>query len=342
MKVFLITSSFLPMVGGAEIVVHNLAAALSTLGLEVTVVAPRYSASFRRRVPYCLHPVLPGTFPLLAWNETLGERYFLANLTLLRLKRFDVVNLHFVLPLGPVLVRSKRLIAAPVVLTFHGGDVQKEASIGYGLRLDPRLERKIRLAVNGSDGLVAISESIRQSAVELLETPKKIFDIPNGVDIERFKRAGPRGAFRRRIGLPNESPLVLAVGRNHPKKGFRYLVEAMRHVADADPAVRCAILGRGASALHNHVQALSLSRQVVLVEEVGIGSNGTSPLSFPSDDVVAAYKDSDIFVSPSLIEGCSLSVIEALAAGLPAVATDAPGEPGCDSRRPQRPSLPVP
>lgn len=325
MRICLATATFLPMVGGAEITVHNLAAALHNLGHEVVVVAPRYSASLRARVPYDLHTVLAGTLPFLARSERLGEIYFLANLALLRRRHFDVVNVQMALPLGPVFVRHRRTLSAPVVVTFQGTDIQKEPSIGYGLRLDSRLERRIRATVNGADGLVAISESIRQSALELLEVPKRIFDIPNGVDVRRFREAGTRGRFRRRLGLPDSTPLVLAVGRNHPKKGFRYLVDAMRLVTEAEPSVVCAFLGRGVGALRDQVEALGLTKRVLLVEELGSAVDRNGPPAFPGEEVIEAYKDSDILVSPSLIEGCSLVVIEALAAGLPVVAADAPG-----------------
>jgi len=324
MRICLMTSSFLPGVGGAEVVVHNLATALVRLGHAVTVLAPRSSRPYRRLVPYALETFLPGTLPLLNRDGWWGEAFLLGTLARLR-GRFDLVNLHFALPLGPALVRHRRFVGPPILLTFHGTDIQTEPALGYGLRLDPRLNDRIREATNGADGLVAISPSVRQAILEVLEAPKPIFDIPNGVWVDRFGEDRPRGRFRARIGIPPDAPLVLAVGRNHPKKGFAYLVEAMRLVADEAPAVRCTIVGRGVRDLQDQVGRLGLSCVVQLVEEMGPEVNGKGPPAFPPDAVVEAYRDCDVFVSPALMEGCSLAVLEALAAGCAVAVTDAPG-----------------
>lgn len=220
MRVCLMTSSFLPSVGGAEVVVHNLATALVRLGHAVTVLAPRSSRPYRRIVPYTLETFLPGTLPLLNRDGWWGEAYLLGTLARLR-GRFDVVNLHFALPLGPALVRHRRFVGTPILLTFHGTDIQTEPSLGYGLRLDPRLNDKIREATNGVDGLVANSPSVRQAILEVLEAPKPVFDIPNGVWVDRFREDRPRGLFRARIGVPADAPLVLSSGPPPPEEGIR-------------------------------------------------------------------------------------------------------------------------
>ncbi len=324
MRICLLTSSFLPQVGGAEIVVHHLASALVELGHEVTVLAPRYSARLRPYLPYRLETFLPGTLPLLNRRERLGKLYLLATLARLR-GRFDVLNLHFALPLGPALARSRHLLGVPFVLTFHGTDIQTAPEIGYGLRLDPRLDAGIRAAANGADGLVAISPSVREAIARILTRPKPVFDIPNGVDTRRLSQDRPRGAFRARLGIPDGAPLVLAVGRNHPKKGFDLLLEAMRLVADEEPDVYCAIVDRGSSALRPYVDRLGLGGHVHLVEELSPAYNGLGPLAFPPEELVEAYRDCDVYVSPSRIEGSSLAVLEALAAGCAVVVADAPG-----------------
>ncbi|MDR7570961.1 MAG: glycosyltransferase family 4 protein, partial [Armatimonadota bacterium] len=326
MRICLVTSSFLPQVGGAEIVVHQLALAFTELGDQVTVLAPRYSAPLRNLVPYRLETFLPGTLTLLnrGRTERLGEALILATVARMR-GRFDVYNLHFALPLGPVLVRYRRLLGAPVLLTFHGTDVQTAPEVGYGLRLDPRLDARIRAASNGADGLVAISPSVREAILEVLSRPVPVFDVPNGVDVRRLAGERPRGRFRARLGIPPDAPLVLAVGRHHPKKGFDILIEAMGLVAREERAVHCAIVGRGVRGLREEVERLGLGGHVHLVEEVGPGVDGQGPPAFPTDAVVDAYRDCDVFVSPALMEGCSLVVLEALAAGCAVVATDAPG-----------------
>ncbi|MCS7173062.1 MAG: glycosyltransferase family 4 protein [Armatimonadetes bacterium] len=324
MRICLVTSSFLPQVGGAEIVVHQLALALVELGHAVTVLAPRYSARLRRVLPYRLETFLPGTLTLLNRNDRLGEAFLLGTLARMR-GRFDVLNLHFALPLGPAFVRHRWVVGAPLLLTFHGTDIQTDPAIGYGLRLDPQLDRKIRLTANDADGLVAISPSVRAAIGEMLAPPRPVFDIPNGVDVRRLSQERPRGRFRARLGIPPEAPLLLAVGRNHPKKGFDLLLEAARLVAQDEPRVHCAVVGRGVTQLRPLAERLGLRGQVHLVEELSPRFDGRQVPLFPPEEVVDAYRDCDVYVSPSRMEGSSLAVLEALAAGCAVVVTDAPG-----------------
>jgi|DewCreStandDraft_2_1066082.scaffolds.fasta_scaffold00579_28 glycosyltransferase involved in cell wall biosynthesis len=324
MRICLVTSSFLPQVGGAEIVVHQLASALVGPGHEVTVLGPRYSARLQPSLPYRLETFLPGTLPLLNRQECLGRSYLLATLARLR-GRFDVLNLHFALPLGPALARYHRFLGAPVLITFHGTDIQTAPEISYGLRLDPRLDARIRVAANGVDGLIAISPSVREAVARILTRPKPVFDIPNGVDVRRLSRERPRGPFRASLGIPPHAPLLLAVGRNHPKKGFDILIEAVRLVVNEKPEVRCAIVGRGTTALRPQVDRLGLGGHVHLVEELGPAYDGQEPPAFPPEELVEAYRDCDVYVSASRIESFSLVVLEALAAGCAVVVTDAPG-----------------
>ncbi|MDR7438951.1 MAG: glycosyltransferase family 4 protein [Armatimonadota bacterium] len=324
MRICLVTSSFLPQVGGAEIVVHQLASALLELGHEVVVLAPRSSARLRPLLPYRLETFLPGTLYLLNRNERMGEVYLAG--TLMRLRgRFDVFNLHFALPLGPALARRRSFLGAPLLLTFHGTDIQTAAGIGYGLRLDPRLDLRIREAANGADGLVAISSSVREAIAQTLIRPKPVFDIPNGVDVRRLSRERPRGRFRAKFGIPQDAPLLLAVGRNHPKKGFDILIEAMRLVVNEEPEVHCAIVGRSTTALRPQVDRLGLDGHVHLVEELRLPGDAQAPPAFPPEELLEAYWDCDVYVSPSRIEGSSLAVLEALAAGCAGVVADAPG-----------------
>lgn len=324
MRICLATSSFLPMIGGAEIVVHNLACALTDLGHDVVVLAPRYSRAMRPHLKYRLQTTLPGMLRLFAASEPAADAYFRALVLLLRRFRFDVVNAHFALPLGHAFVRHRAALGAPVVLTLHGTDIQTMPSIGYGLRTDQRLAARIRRTIEAADGVVAISDSVYQAVCELRTPQRAIFRIANGVDVGRLQTRVQPNTFRDEAGLRPDDRVILAVGRNHPKKGFRFLVQAMAIVRQQEPRARCVIVGRGTKSLAAGVHSLGLQGHVILPGEAS-GEKDGARFEFPARSVVAAYQGSDVFVSPSLIESFSLVTLEAMAAGLPVVVTDAPG-----------------
>src|SRR5262249_37120001 len=146
-------------------------------------------------------------------------------------------------------------------------------------------------------------------AGERVLRPERIALIPNGVDTVRF--SPPRIPRQRRDG-----PVVVGTVANlRPEKGLEHLVQAMALVRDRYPAERLAIWGDGS------VRA-DLER---LIQDVGLSGSVTlhGATAKPED----AMRAMDIFVLPSLSEACSNVLLEAMASGLPVVATRVGGTP---------------
>ena len=179
------------------------------------------------------------------------------------------------------------------------------------------LPRLFRWSRQGAARVIAVS---RQNA-ELLTgyyglRADKITIVHNGTDLPDFKEldiAQARAALRAELGLPEQAIVILTLARLAPNKGHRYLVEAIPGVLQAHPNVHFVFAGElnQAEPIVAQIRALGLQPHVHL-------------LGFRSDtrQLLAA---SDFFVLPSLAEGFSLALIEALAAGLPTVATDVGG-----------------
>jgi len=153
----------------------------------------------------------------------------------------------------------------------------------------------------GVDRYIAVSNEVAKRMRPLCFAPaRKIRVIHNGVPIEQFEAASaalPRNGRAR--------PVVLAVARLHPQKGLEYLLEAATRLPD----VRFLVAGDGQerSALERKASALGVDNRLEFLGE--------------RDDVPALLKAADVFVLPSLYEGLPVSVLEAMAAGTPVVAT---------------------
>jgi glycosyltransferase involved in cell wall biosynthesis len=140
---------------------------------------------------------------------------------------------------------------------------------------------------------------------------ERILVIPNGVDTRPFSLR--RGGFREREGIPADRTVITTVGRLDTQKGLPYLLEAARLVTRGRPDLRFLVVGEGPR------------RRDLLRHRDRLGLKGhVSFLGFRTD-IPQILADSDIFVLPSLWEGMPIVLLEALAAGLPAVATDVPG-----------------
>lgn len=165
------------------------------------------------------------------------------------------------------------------------------------------------------DRIVCNSEAVKRfTLTKEGADPTKVKVIPNGVELRRFAH-GDRVAFRRRLGVGPETLLVGAVGTIKKVKGHLVLLEAMGPLLRRHPEVKLCFAGevtRGyGEELRRRVVAMELEGQVLLpgvIKEI--------------PDLLAAL---DLFVLPSLSEGMSNALMEAMAAGKAIVATDVGG-----------------
>jgi len=319
MKICLTSGSFLPNIGGAEIVMHYIASFLSRIGEYVYVLVPFNECFNKENFNYNIL-----TYPELISSKF---RYFSFCLHLIYYKykyNFDLIHVHKA-QMGYYVTKIKKVLKVPIILTTHGGDIQKLPEINYGARLNPRWEKKIEYAVKNADLLTAIATSTVQEYIDIGVETSKIVEIYNGVDLERFKKKCQN--IRDLLGIPKEVILILSVGRYHKKKGYEYLLKAMSYVLEKNQNVKCLIIGKGLEILREPIDELNLSKHVILLKQQFFHLKNDSHFmkNVKNDLLLAAYKTCDVFVSSSLIEGFSLAVVEAMAAGLPIIATNVSG-----------------
>lgn len=162
----------------------------------------------------------------------------------------------------------------------------------------------------------AISEVVAASWSRVVGIdPADIEIIPRGVNVERLDGLAARGPGReelhRALDLPRGARLVLAVGRQEPQKGHRYLLEALPGILEAAPSTVLLLAGREGSLTP---LLRSLVRQAGLAPHVRLLGR--------RDDVPALMRASDVFVFPSLFEGFGVALLEALASGMAVVTVD--------------------
>ncbi|HEY0605027.1 MAG TPA: glycosyltransferase [Herpetosiphonaceae bacterium] len=171
-----------------------------------------------------------------------------------------------------------------------------------------------RLGSRWASGFVAVSGEVAPAIVQTIGTVQhKISVICNGVDVKRYTQPVDRSAIRRRLDLPADARLLIVVGTLKAQKGHRYLLEALPEVVAQCPDLHLLIVGDGElrADLAEQSRALGLDRHVHL-----LGNRG---------DVPALLAASDYFVLPSLWEGLPMALIEAMASGLPVIATEVSG-----------------
>lgn len=326
MNIVLYVNSFLPSIGGREIVVHHLASALMTLGHQVRVLGPAGLWSHRKICSeYTLHrwPTLRGLFKEQAW--------FMPLLLDTAIWGCDVIHAHSTYPSGYTVARLKRLKNFPLVVTPHGEDIHVIPEIGFGNRLDPIKRRKIYFAIQKAELLTAISTSIEASLLDAGTPHHKIRRIANGVDFDRFQRPQQINVHEW-LGLAHDSRLITTVGNYHARKGHDVLIRAMPVILESEPRACLTIVGRNSGELKPLIRDLALERNVKLTGLLNFPSiparDSASGVPEKPDWLAAIYRNSELYVSAGLqegAEGLSLALLEAMAAGRPIVATNISG-----------------
>jgi len=276
-------------VGGLERLVVDLAARSRTFGVEPSVVA------------------FGADGPVRAWAEAagvpvhaLGEVRGLSLEALRRLGRAlsgaEVAHAH---DLGPWLNAVAARSLAPrvrVLATFH--------------QLSPPTGRKRRAAALGarlSTALVACGREVRAEVRGWAPQGTPVLTIGNGVALPGPATPGAREAARARLGLPPDAVAIGYLGRMHAEKGPDLLVEAMvRHLRDV-PRAHLVLVGSGPLDEALRAAARPLGSRAHLTGQVVDGASS----------LLAGL---DVYAQPSRREGRSLSMLEAMAAGLPTVA----------------------
>ncbi len=318
MKLCLVSESFLPRIGGAEVAVHCLASNFSQSGIETTVLTESSNQVDNLSSPYSIMHFLHTPRDILK-----GPLFALRLLYLQRKHRFDIIHFHKAYMAYYALKLVGPLLKAKIVITGHGGDIQVCPEINYGGRLKPGWDKKIRYAVQHADLLTAIGRGTHDTYLELGADKKKIIDIANGANLARFG-SGP-ATLRESIGVSNNEKLVLSIGRYNLAKDQEGLVRAMALVRQKNSDIRCVFIGKKLEILEPLIKQMQLEDAIILVDQQDFetkSDNTIDPEKIPNEFILSAYRSSDLYVSSSVIEGFPLTLVEAMAGGLPIVATN--------------------
>ena len=323
-RVYMLTETYRPEIGGGERQAALLSAGLVQRGCPVMLVVRRS----RRGLPWReaegaveirrLPPTGPGR--LRKWLLIIPA---LLQLVVKR-REYDIVLVSGFRLLGISAVLAAIVTGRPTILKADSSGEMSGEYFRTGLRslgLSPEgalakffLSRRNAL-LRRADRFVCLSGEMRDEFVAVGVPADRCVTIPNGVDTERFHPAAPdeRLALRRQLSLP-AGPVVIYTGRLVRYKGLPELLEAWRVIAVEHPEACLALVGEGGGDQQACEEEL---RQGVEIHSLTASVRFTGAV----DNVEDWLRAADIFVFPTHDEAFGLSLVEAMACGLPAVST---------------------
>lgn len=304
MRVCMITPTFLPRRGGAEVGIYELSRRLLERGHEVAVITPKWHAHDMKDREN-IDGIEVYRFSLLLKFPASIPASVIHIYRLLRRIRPDIVNMHYILPLGYGGIIACKTFHIPTVLSLIGQDIHDPIHPTRRIHYP-----SMKWVMNNVKRITCISSFVMQRAIELGAPPSKTEVVPFGVDVDMFNPQISGKCIREKYGL-GDDPIVLAVQRLSPRKAVEYLIRAVPHVLEGVPETTFFIIDGGRR----------LRRLIDLAEELKVKDRIIFVDSAPRSALPKYYAAADIFVLHSRFEALGLVLLEAMSSGKPVVVT---------------------
>ncbi|HMC75845.1 MAG TPA: N-acetyl-alpha-D-glucosaminyl L-malate synthase BshA [Vicinamibacterales bacterium] len=300
--------------GGSGILATELGKTLADRGHDVHLISadqPFRLGGFHPGLTF--HQVQTPSYPLFREPQYLLS---LANtiVQIAREQQLDVVHAHYAVPHATAALLARQVLAASpgeraprIVTTLHGTDITVVGA-------DPSYSEIVAFSIDQSDGVTAVSQSLREATLRELSIHREIAVIPNFLDCGAYRRR-PDAALRRRYaGEDAATRVVIHVSNFRPVKRIDSVVQVFARIAARLPA-RLLLVGDGPE--------LATARR--LARELGVADR----VHFlgPQEHVLPLLSIADVFLLPSEQESFGLAALEAMACEVPVVASTTGGLP---------------
>lgn len=307
--VMMLVNYFPPLpTGGAERQAERLAGYLVAKDIPTGVITRRVGSlvKFEKRDGFNVYRLMqfgPGKIKTITF--TIASIIFL----LLRRNSYDILHAHLAFSPAIAAAIAGKLLRKAVIVKFGNSD-----SFGDIQQSQKTLRGRLRLAIlrRWVDACIVLDAEMEKEVLAAGFLRDRVVRMDNGIDSSRFKPCLDKISAKKSLGLENKL-VVLYTGRMVPQKALHILLSAMRKAVESCNNLHLVMIGNGEEK----------DRLVTLATESGINKSVTFV-----DQVgdVRPYLDAgDIFVLPSLAEGISNSLLEAMSCGLACVATGVGG-----------------
>ena len=309
LRIGLFTDTYAPQVNGVSVSLQMISEGLKKRGHQVTIFAPKFPG-YKDDEPNVMRlPSLKYLNNPPIYVAVLGTPRSTWKLTR---EHFDVLHAHSPASVGLLAYLTASTKRLPLIYTYHTSITDYTHYIKFigGTGLIKRAASWFSKASTDLGDQIVVPSPKFQRLLITQKVKQPITVIPNGIDLSMFKTAKNPGALRNRLGISADAPILLTVGRMDPEKRLEFIVEAFDLIADRVPNAHLVFAGDGGSRKSVEEKA-SATRASDRIHFLGMVNRAELP------DI---FHDASVFVSASTTEVHPISVIEAIASGLPLVA----------------------
>ncbi|MHC1785284.1 MAG: glycosyltransferase family 4 protein [Anaerolineaceae bacterium] len=303
LRVAMIIQAYHPVIGGAERQLGTIAPLLKDRGLDIHILTRRYKglSAFEMIDGIPVHRLpIPGPMPMASFIFTLS------GILMLRKINPDVIHAHELLSPTTTAVGAKLLFGYPVVAKVLGGGAMGDIS---KLKRNLISGIRVKMILKEVNRFITVSREIGSELAESGIPFEKLVSIPNGVNLARFQPVDiiKKEKLEKELDLPKGIKCIYT-GRLDEEKNVLALVTAWKNIRGKFPQASLLIIGAGAE-----------GKEIAQTASEGVFLLGKKI------DVGPYLQASDVFILPSKREGLSNALLEAMACGLPVVATNVGG-----------------
>ncbi len=299
-----------PTFGGSGVIATELGKALAEHGHQVHFITyhqPVRLDFFSENVSY--HEVTVSNYPLFEYSPY--ETALTSKLVdVITFEQLDILHVHYAIPHAHVAYMAKQILAdsgihIPFVTTLHGTDI---TLVGRDSGFAP----VVTFAINHSDAVTAVSESLKMDTYAHFKISKEIEVIPNFIDLSRFSKSR-KEHFRKAIA-PNDEKLIVHASNFRKVKRVQDVVEVFHRINSKIPS-KLLLIGDGPE---RHA-----------IEQKCRECNDSNDIRFlgKQEAVEEILSVSDLFLLPSETESFGLAALEAMACQVPVISSNTGGIP---------------
>lgn len=309
MRVCMISASFLPILGGLQFQVKYLVEELTRKNIDVFLLSYSDGEKFLTKKSN----KFPKFIKLKYKSWILG---FIELCRIIKKISPHIIHIHSaeLNAFQISLLKLFKIIKQPFIITSHGVDIMTYPEIGYGLRLNPKNAFIIRFILRYCARHIIVGESMRKFAIEAGSLPCKIRKINNGIPLIRkeISEEKTKSILKKFEIFPDEY-VLLSLSGMRPLKGIEYLLKAMPRILKEFSNVKLILACKGGEYekyIRNLAESLNIEKNIKFIGFIT-----------DEEEKTILIRRSDIFCKPSLLEACSVAILEAIKEGKVVVAS---------------------